>query len=123
MSIKTYIFTKILKLINKKGKGKNMSKPGFKRSHKNRKYMGQKYDNFFERRKEFKESAQPPSPIKKPSSRKYSRDSDNYSTSNEDNQPIPFKSKAEDFKTKYKTELCKYFEINGYCKYGENVRI
>ena len=31
----------------------------------------------------------------------------------------PFKSTASDFKIKYKTELCKYFEINGYCKYGD----
>jgi hypothetical protein len=31
-----------------------------------------------------------------------------------------FKSTAADFKVKYKTELCKYFEINGYCKYGES---
>ena len=32
----------------------------------------------------------------------------------------PFKSTAEDFKIKYKTELCKYYEINGYCKYGDS---
>ena len=32
---------------------------------------------------------------------------------------IPFKGEAKDFKIKYKTELCKYFEINGYCKYGD----
>ena len=31
----------------------------------------------------------------------------------------PFKSTATDFKIKYKTELCKYYEINGYCKYGD----
>ncbi len=31
-----------------------------------------------------------------------------------------FKSTAADFKVKYKTELCKYFEINGYCQYGES---
>ena len=30
-----------------------------------------------------------------------------------------FKSTATDFKIKYKTELCKYFEINGSCKYGD----
>ena len=30
----------------------------------------------------------------------------------------PFKSTATDFKIKYKTELCKYYEINGFCKYG-----
>ena len=43
-----------------------------------------------------------------------------------DNQEKPkdkiqgqFKSTAADFKIKYKTELCKYYEINGYCKYGE----
>ena len=32
----------------------------------------------------------------------------------------PFKSTATDFKIKYKTELCKYYEINGYCKYGDS---
>ena len=32
----------------------------------------------------------------------------------------PFKSTAADFKIKYKTELCKYYEINGYCKYGDS---
>jgi len=31
-----------------------------------------------------------------------------------------FKSTATDFKVKYKTELCKYYEINGYCKYGDS---
>ena len=63
----------------------------------------------------------------KQSYRNYSRDSDNYSTSNEDT-PHPsssssnhFKPKATDFKIKYKTELCKNFEINGYCKFGDNV--
>ena len=32
---------------------------------------------------------------------------------------IPFKGEAKDFTIKYKTELCKYYEINGYCKYGD----
>ena len=32
----------------------------------------------------------------------------------------PFKSTAADFKIKYKTELCKYYEINGFCKYGDS---
>ena len=32
-----------------------------------------------------------------------------------------FKAHALDFKTKYKTELCKYYESNnGYCQYGDN---
>ena len=30
-----------------------------------------------------------------------------------------FKSTAADFKIKYKTELCKFYEINGICKYGD----
>ena len=74
----------------------------------------------------------------KKASEKYrspSKDSDNYSTSNEDNandyfqnsyqtsgsktyHQEQFKSTAEDFKVKYKTELCKFFEINGQCKFG-----
>ena len=39
---------------------------------------------------------------------------------NKYNQKSKFKSQASDFKIKYKTELCKYFEINGYCKFGDN---
>ena len=31
---------------------------------------------------------------------------------------IPFKGDAKDFKIKYKTELCKFYEIDGKCKYG-----
>ena len=60
------------------------------------------------------------------SKRKWSRDSDNANSpkSNHDehfysNQQ--YKTKADDFKTKYKTELCKYYEINGTCKFGDNV--
>jgi hypothetical protein len=66
-------------------------------------------------------------------SRKYSKDSSNISTSNEDvyekdlneNNNLSYnmnnyKGKASDFKIKYKTELCKFFEINGHCKYGDN---
>lgn len=75
-------------------------------------------------------------------SRKYSKDSSNLSTSNEDIQENKdhynfsfnsnnnnntinthtnnFKGKASDFKIKYKTELCKYYELTGYCKFGDN---
>ena len=68
-------------------------------------------------------------------SRKYSKDSSNISTSNEDisehdlfpssqkhqiNTSTNFKGKASDFKIKYKTELCKFYEMTGKCKYGEN---
>jgi hypothetical protein len=38
---------------------------------------------------------------------------------NKNRNKIPFKGEAKDFKIKYKTELCKYYEINGYCKYGD----
>ena len=43
-------------------------------------------------------------------SRKYSKDSSNLSTSNEDfsEHDSHFKGKASDFKIKYKTELCKF---------------
>ena len=70
--------------------------------------------------------------------RKYSKDSEGLSTSSEDNNKDkeimnkdiklsknidiknePYKGNAFDFKKKYKTELCKYYEINGYCKFGE----
>ena len=68
-------------------------------------------------------------------SRKYSKDSSNLSTSNEDYSDYDihpssqktsginnsnFKGKASDFKIKYKTELCKFYEMTGRCKYGEN---
>jgi hypothetical protein len=33
----------------------------------------------------------------------------------------PTKSKTGDFKTKYKTEMCKYWQIEKSCKYGDNV--
>ena len=83
--------------------------------------------------------------VSKIKSRKNSKDTEGYSTSNEEqNEKIkvkknkkngkkinkfsneskrnkePYKTNAFDFKKKYKTELCKYFEINGYCKYGDN---
>ena len=70
--------------------------------------------------------------------RKYSKDSEGLSTSSEDNNKVketknkklkvnknidiknePYKGNTSDFKKKYKTELCKYYEINGYCKFGE----
>ena len=60
-------------------------------------------------------------------SRKCSKDSSNLSTSNEESTPSPnkynnkcYRGNASDFKIKYKTELCKFFEINGHCKYGDN---
>ena len=34
-------------------------------------------------------------------------------------EKVPFKGEAKDFKIKYKTELCKFFEIDGKCKYGD----
>ena len=34
-------------------------------------------------------------------------------------EKVPFKCEAKDFKIKYKTELCKFYEINGKCKYGD----
>ena len=48
------------------------------------------------------------------------------STSNEDKEEKNLKNKTQykpnpnDFKVKYKTELCKYYEINGFCKFGDN---
>ena len=48
------------------------------------------------------------------------------STSNEDKEEKfiknnnQYKPNPNDFKVKYKTELCKYYEINGYCKFGDN---
>ena len=60
---------------------------------------------------------------------KYPKDSFNLSTSNKDifekqeknnNYISTYKAKAYDFKKKYKTELCKYYEMTGKCKYGTN---
>lgn len=56
--------------------------------------------------------------------RKFSRDSSNESTSNDESIKTPnmfSKNKVDNFKVKYKTELCKFFEINGTCKFGDNV--
>lgn len=64
-------------------------------------------------------------------SRKYSKDSSNISTSNEDNDKTPspkkynsnynyYRGNASDFNIKYKTELCKFYEIKGFCQYGDN---
>ena len=84
--------------------------------------------------------------VNKHNSRKNSNGSECYSTSNEDchekeklkekktssknknkkKVQKKYKNKAEitinsfGVNKKYKTELCKYFEIRGYCKYGEN---
>ena len=71
-----------------------------------------------------------PSQIAGKNLRKNSNYSEGLSTSSEDNleqkkdkkineKKEPYKSKKIDFKRKYKTELCKYFEIDGFCKYGE----
>ena len=43
---------------------------------------------------------------------------ENYTHKKKGNK-APFKGEAKDFKIKYKTELCKYFEIDGKCKYGD----
>ena len=59
--------------------------------------------------------------------RKNSNDSEGFSTSSEDYheqnnvkaKKEPYKSTKLDFKRKYKTELCKYYEINGFCRYGD----
>ena len=74
-------------------------------------------------------------------SRKYSKDSSTISTSNEDlpenneihhnnynfsfnsnanNTNDIYKGNASDFKKKYKTELCKFYEMTGKCKYGDS---
>ena len=67
--------------------------------------------------------------------RKYSRDLEGLSTSSEENiekgknekkptnkkkliKKEQYKANALDFKKKFRTELCKYYEIYGYCQYG-----
>lgn len=63
--------------------------------------------------------------IEKTSTRKYSTNSNYSNDGNDDPYFYPSSSnnkiKADNFKIKYKTELCKYYEINGTCKFGENV--
>ena len=58
-------------------------------------------------------------------SRKNSKDSSNLSTSNEDisekkEYNNKYKATASDFKIKYKTELCKNYEMTGTCIYGNS---
>ena len=110
---------------------KTINSKNYQKKHKYEEYSSSnKFDTI-----DFSKTAPFYLPIEK-NSRKQSRDSENYSTSNEDkdniieypnkfsrknkNKKEPFKTCAHDFKVKYKTELCKYFEINGYCKYGDN---
>ena len=38
---------------------------------------------------------------------------------NKKEEKVPFKCEAVDFKIKYKTELCKNYEIYGFCKFGD----
>jgi hypothetical protein len=99
---------------------KKYKKEGFNQE----KYFKNKFDSQYNRFNEY-------------DSRKYSKDSSTLSTSNEDiiekdlyeKNPSPnrhnnntniYKGNASDFKIKYKTELCKYYEIEGHCKYGNN---
>ena len=49
---------------------------------------------------------------------KQNNQKENYTHKKKGNK-APFKGEAKDFKIKYKTELCKYFEIDGKCKYGD----
>ena len=100
-----------------------------KESHNLEEFSKNKFDSKFYQRFNFR------------SSRKCSKDSSNLSTSNEDifendfyeknpSSPIKsnfntnsnnyYKGKASDFKIKYKTELYKFYEINGHCKFGDN---
>ena len=37
------------------------------------------------------------------------------------NQPSNKKKSMDDYKKKYKTEKCKFYEVNKECKYGDNV--
>ncbi len=44
-------------------------------------------------------------------------------TSSQNNDTNSNKGKNSDFKLKYKTEKCKFWELDKECKYGDNVRI
>ena len=59
------------------------------------------------------------SPKKISTKKPFFKSNKNNKNNNDNKNKIPFKGEAKDFKIKYKTELCKYFEINGYCKYGD----
>ena len=115
-----------------------------KKENKTQKITSNCIDTEFLRELNAMEFAEELMEINKP--RKNSNDSEGFSTSYEDNQEKdikikskvkkmnkfcketkeikkkkePYKTTALDFKKKYKTELCKYFEIKGYCKYGDN---
>ena len=105
-------------ILNSSKYKKKYKKEGFNQE----KYFKNKFDSQYNRFNDY-------------DSRKYSKDSSTLSTSNEDilekdlyeKTPSPnrhnnnvYKGNASDFKIKYKTELCKYYEIEGHCKYGNN---
>lgn len=48
-----------------------------------------------------------------PSNKRYSED-----TTDEDKS---YKTNEKDFRIKYKTEMCKFWELNNSCKFGEKV--
>ena len=117
--IKIELYPQISNIYPSKKK-KKYKKEGFNQE----KYFKNKFDSQYNRFNEY-------------DSRKYSKDSSTLSTSNEDiiekdlyeKTPSPnrhnnnsniYKGNASDFKIKYKTELCKYYEIEGHCKYGNN---
>jgi hypothetical protein len=50
-----------------------------------------------------------------PSQKKYSED-----TTDDDKS---YKTSEKDFRIKYKTEICKFWELNNKCKFGDKVGI
>ena len=114
----------------KKAKQVNKSKKDIKSNQNQEEQLKNKFDTNYIPQKSFLNKYNIIS-----DSRKYSKDSSNLSTSNEDfsehdlnhssqkhqgNNTTNFKGKASDFKIKYKTELCKFYELTGQCKYGDN---
>ena len=53
------------------------------------------------------------------SSTKLSKKGSNKSKKNKNTSKVS--GKTNDFKTKWKTEICHFWNLNGYCRFGENV--
>lgn len=64
------------------------------------------------------------SQLKSPSSTTYKSQGSAYSkTSSQNNDTNSNKGKNSDFKLKYKTEKCKFWDLYKECKYGDNVSV
>ncbi len=62
---------------------------------------------------------------RKPSSRKASADDESFDYADKNSNCSATgsgKRKSDDFKVKFKTEMCKFWELEGLCKFSDNVK-